>query len=436
MYYHIRITTKSNPSQTEVELDLSLEELKDRYLNPYNLGLPILMSGKTVLPEDIDRIQISEAKEDSGAINSIIKQQDRARRIVRTVDQRGRLASGILADYGQNVTANYITRPPGHEMTIAGQPIQEQGSTSDNRNVFVVYGRNGAARDAMFQYLREIDLHPLEWSEAVTATGKPSPYIGEILDAAFSKARAVVVLFTPDDEARLREKLRRDNDPPHETELTGQARPNVLFEAGMAMGRYPDRTVLVEVGSLRKFSDIDGLHVVRMDSSSQRRQELAQRLRTAGCPVKLDGTDWHDAGDFESAVLPTDTKTERPGDHPDALEEKRFLEMLHASQQLRGHIARFLAPGNSNRTLVEAQNIVIALGALAGQMDALGMKELNQRLEMPEDIWTKLNRILAMLGYFEVLIVGRNFDRAKQQFASYAPQEDDKAGYPETSSIR
>ena len=29
-FYHIRITPKSNPSQTEVELDISLEELAAR----------------------------------------------------------------------------------------------------------------------------------------------------------------------------------------------------------------------------------------------------------------------------------------------------------------------------------------------------------------------------------------------------------------------
>lgn len=108
--------------------------------------------------------------------------------------------------------------------------------------------------------------------------------------------------MTPDDDAQLREPLRSGNDPAHETELSGQARPNVLIEAGMAMGRNEDRTILVELGSLKPFSDIAGRHVIRLDSSTQRRQELAQRLEAAGCPVNLDGTDWHTAGDFETAL--------------------------------------------------------------------------------------------------------------------------------------
>jgi hypothetical protein len=76
----------------------------------------------------------------------------------------------------------------------------------------------------------------------------------------------------------------------------------VIFEAGMAMGRLSDRTVIVELGVLRPFSDFEGRHVIRLNNSTQRRQELAGRLRNAGCPVNLTGTSWHSAGDFESCL--------------------------------------------------------------------------------------------------------------------------------------
>jgi predicted nucleotide-binding protein len=177
---------------------------------------------------------------------------------------------------------------------------QAQQSEDDrmNSSVFVIHGRDERLRTGMFTFLRSLGLNPMEWAHAVELTGKGTPYVGEVLDAAFSHAQAVVVLFTPDDLVRLRPDLCGSKEPVHETSLTPQARPNVLFESGMAMARDPDRTILVEIGSLRPFSDVGGRHTIRMDNSSKKRNELAARLRSAGCPVNLTGTDWHTAGDL------------------------------------------------------------------------------------------------------------------------------------------
>ncbi len=169
----------------------------------------------------------------------------------------------------------------------------------DSRRVFVVHGRNEVLRRSMFTFLRSIGLEPIEWNEAVKWTGSGSPHIDEILDVGFNRAQAIVVLMTPDDEAKLRYEFQSENDPPHEKDLTPQARANVIFEAGMALGRDPNRTVLVEIGRLRPFSDIAGRHTIRLDNSTEKRQDLAMRLQTAGCPVNLDGTDWHKTGEFQ-----------------------------------------------------------------------------------------------------------------------------------------
>ncbi|MCH7561829.1 MAG: nucleotide-binding protein [Thaumarchaeota archaeon] len=167
------------------------------------------------------------------------------------------------------------------------------------KTVFVVHGRNNEIREDMFIFLQSIGLHPLEWSEIVSKTGKGSPYVGEILDTGFSISQAVVVIMTPDDEAILLKEFQGSNEPDYETNLTSQPRQNVLYEAGMAMGSFPDRTVIVEIGKLRPFSDVIGRHVVRMNNSTERRQDLAQRLEDAGCDVNLKGTRWHKAGNFE-----------------------------------------------------------------------------------------------------------------------------------------
>jgi predicted nucleotide-binding protein len=173
----------------------------------------------------------------------------------------------------------------------------------DPAKVFVVHGRNEKANRALFSFLRSIGLKPLEWNELIASTKEASPYIGDILDEAFNQAQAVVVLMTPDDEARLREPFRNDYDPGFEMELTPQPRPNVLFEAGMAFGRFPKRTVLVELGNLRPFSDVAGRHTLRLNDSTEKRQDLAQRLANAGCSVDItSGTHWHTEGDFAKAI--------------------------------------------------------------------------------------------------------------------------------------
>ncbi len=155
----------------------------------------------------------------------------------------------------------------------------------------------------MFEFLRSINLAPMEWTRAVALTGVESPYIGQVLDAAFEQAQAIVVLQTPDEIAYLQPRYGNgDHDP--ETQPAPQARPNVLFEAGVALGRNADRTVLVEIGMVRPFSDIAGRHIIRLSNSPQSRQALAERLSSAGCDVDLTGTDWHSAGDFTAPDVP------------------------------------------------------------------------------------------------------------------------------------
>lgn len=73
---------------------------------------------------------------------------------------------------------------------------------------------------------------------------------------------------------------------------------NVLFEAGFALAKYENQTVLVSVGKLRPFSDIQGKHVLRMDGSPAKRAALAQRLKSTGLEVDMDGSDWLTEGDF------------------------------------------------------------------------------------------------------------------------------------------
>ena len=294
-YYHVRITPKSDPSRDEVRVDITREELMERFVLPYRQGLPLVISGRTIPSADVLRIRINASERDSEQLSAVIRAEDRASPVIAI---GGASIQWRAADMGEDLTDEFITGPPGSEVESTSQQVRELRPPPDTREVFVVHGRNDDSRNAIFEFLRALDLRPLEWSEAVQATGRASPHISEILDAAFSRAHAIVVLFTPDDEVRLKEELRKQSDPPYESELTGQARPNVLFEAGMAMAANEDRTVLVELGSLRPFSDIAGRHVIRLNNSPGQRHSLAKRLETAGLKVNLEGDDWLTAGAF------------------------------------------------------------------------------------------------------------------------------------------
>ena len=175
---------------------------------------------------------------------------------------------------------------------------REVNQMPDTKKVFVVHGRDSRLRDDFFSFLRSLGLQPIEWSEALKLTGKATPYTGEAIESAFKNAQAVIVLLSPDDEVRLSPELWKDNEDENEREIRLQVRPNVLFEAGMAFGTHHDRTLLVEVGQLKAFSDVAGRNVVRLSNSAERRNEIAERLRTAGCDVSTSGNDWLKIGDF------------------------------------------------------------------------------------------------------------------------------------------
>ncbi|WP_324195787.1 nucleotide-binding protein [Nocardia abscessus] len=199
------------------------------------------------------------------------------------------------------MTAEQATPDPAAAKTRELAEAAAADDRADNSKVFVIHGRNEKARREVFTFLRAVGLRPIEWASAVAMTGEPSPYIGDVLTEAFKVAQAIVVLQTPDDVVYLDTELCGDDED--EARPQWQPRPNVLFEAGMAMAVSPKRTVIVEFGPVKPFSDISGRHRLRLDDTLAKRQELVNRLRTAGCAVETEGTDWHTAGDLTPPVV-------------------------------------------------------------------------------------------------------------------------------------
>lgn len=161
------------------------------------------------------------------------------------------------------------------------------------KNVFVIFGRNTRARDMVYDFLRAVGLEPIEWNTALSLANSGAPFIGNIVDSAFQHAQALIILMTGDEIVKLNSYY--DSTARFEY----QSRPNVIFEAGMAFAQNEDKTIIVQIGSHRDISDLSGRHVVFLDNSIEKRLELIEKLRNAGCDLSINGkTQWADLNKF------------------------------------------------------------------------------------------------------------------------------------------
>ena len=196
---------------------------------------------------------------------------------------------------------------PEAVVAAAGEPRSQPAgtvpaSTPDPRAVAVAHGRDEQARQAMFDFLRALGLLPLEWGELVARAGSGSPYTGEVVRTAFRDAKAVVVLFTPDEEARLHPELWGEHEPNDERSYTPRPRANVILEAGMGLMSHAERTIIVEVGRTRLISNLAGMNVIRIsgEDTARRLNDLKSRLEAADCPVNATSGDWLNVERFDN----------------------------------------------------------------------------------------------------------------------------------------
>lgn len=196
-------------------------------------------------------------------------------------------------------------RPKARKNSVGRRPAAKSsvpGRTRKGKTVFVVHGRDSELRKSMFAFLRALGLEPIEFNKAVNKAvkggGGGSPHVSNIVSKGLRDADAVIVLLSPDDVGKLKKQFQKPNDPTYEVALTGQPRANVLFEAGIALGVKPEVTVLVQVGEIRPFSDIGGMHIVHLHDGAEARQELAGRLEAMNLAVDASGTEWYGAGRF------------------------------------------------------------------------------------------------------------------------------------------
>lgn len=183
------------------------------------------------------------------------------------------------------------------EPTAEGEDMAREDT---RRSVFVIHGRNGQAATEMHKFIAALGLHSIDFYELRSRMGG-TPTVAEIVTRGMDEAHVVIALFTSDEYAQLRPEFKRAGESESDA-ARWQARPNVIFEAGMAFGRAPSRVLFVLLGSVQLFTDVAGIHVLRPTNDTRGdRSTLRKTLRNMGCPVS-DNERWQDAGDFEGPV--------------------------------------------------------------------------------------------------------------------------------------
>lgn len=180
--------------------------------------------------------------------------------------------------------------------------IPEDKAVPDRRKIFVIHGRNLKARKEMGIFLRALGLEPMNFADLRAEMGG-TPTIADIVEEGMNRAQGVVALFTPDEYAALRPELRSEKEE-EDALARWQARPNVIFEAGMAFGRDRDRVVFVLIGDPKLFTDVAGIHVLRPTNDPLGDRQVLRNTLKKGmrCAVSDDSNDWMDHGDFEGCV--------------------------------------------------------------------------------------------------------------------------------------
>jgi predicted nucleotide-binding protein len=141
-----------------------------------------------------------------------------------------------------------------------------------NLRVFVVHGRNDAAKNSVVLFLTRLGLRPVVLHE--------EPNEGRSLLAKFQAEAAssafAVVLMTPDDHGCL-----IDSQSP-----APRARQNVVFELGFFIGSLgPGKVCVLVDATVEGPSDFHGVAYVPFGTMTPWQQGLARELSAAGLPI-------------------------------------------------------------------------------------------------------------------------------------------------------
>jgi predicted nucleotide-binding protein len=162
----------------------------------------------------------------------------------------------------------------------SADPI-DKTDTTKSKKVFVVHGRDDAAKANLEAFLREIGLEPIvlhrQADEGLTVIEKFEKH---------SDVKYAFILLTPDEVAYLASETNKDDA---QRDKERRARPNVIFEWGYFVGKLGrSRVCCISTGNVSLPSDMNGLVTKRYVSSVEEVAfQVIKDLRAAGIDAKM-----------------------------------------------------------------------------------------------------------------------------------------------------
>lgn len=281
MYYHVILELgekhhKNAWDKVEIKSDLTdLEDVINKYAEPYQVGKPILINGRTIPIEHIERLRIFSS-EISGVVlkeqqASKRRAEDRASSVVMIGFYSNDLESAILKQ--KEITEELVTYAKGTKKEISN--LSEKTKKITPSKVFIVHGHDDALINEVKAFLSAQRIEPIVLREQHDA----SLTIIEKLER-YTKDPSIgfgIVLYTPDDEGKA----------VGESEYKLRARQNVVFEHGLLIGLYTREKVICLVkkeGHIEMPGDVNG--VVYTDHGYKDwRMSVAHMLSDAGYDI-------------------------------------------------------------------------------------------------------------------------------------------------------
>ena len=151
MYYHIKLLIDN--SRGETRINLSKEELIERYVDPYLKGDPILINGRTLDPYKLYRVKITCSETSLDKTIEQIKKDDALDRSPYSILRAG--AEWRALDTANDITEQYINKAPGSIKNIA--KIQNKNS-SNQLQKDTLFSESSSQSDPLYDFKDSYDL--------------------------------------------------------------------------------------------------------------------------------------------------------------------------------------------------------------------------------------------------------------------------------------